>query len=72
MKIIGIKNLYLLEKGINSSDSFLEKCFNAPAAQIPCGQLSDNAHLKDEKLRIINLFKLRAILTDTFKELGMS
>ena len=32
----------------------------------------DNAHLKDEKLRIINLFKLRAILTDTFKELGMS
>ena len=44
---------YLLEKGINSSDSILEKCFNAPAAQIPCGQLSDNAHLKDENYELL-------------------
>lgn len=64
--------LFIREGGSIPLIRFLEKCFNAPAAQIPCGQLSDNAHLKDEKLRIINLFKLRAILTDTFKELGMS
>ncbi|EGW35308.1 uncharacterized protein SPAPADRAFT_146412 [Spathaspora passalidarum NRRL Y-27907] len=62
--------LFIREGGSIPSIRFLEKCFNAPAAQIPCGQASDNAHLNDEKLRIINLFKLRLILTDTFKELG--
>lgn len=62
--------LFIREGGSIPSIRFLEKCFNAPAAQIPCGQASDNAHLKDEKLRIINLYKLRSILTDTLKELS--
>lgn len=66
----GIKPLFIREGGSIPSIRFLEKCFNAPAAQIPCGQASDNAHLKDEKLRIINLYKLRSILRDTFMELG--
>lgn len=62
--------LFIREGGSIPSIRFLEKAFSAPAAQIPCGQGSDNAHLKDEKLRIINLFKLRSILHDTFQELG--
>lgn len=62
--------LFIREGGTIPSVRFLEKCFDACAAQIPCGQASDNAHLKDEKLRILNLFKLRDILTDTLKELG--
>lgn len=62
--------LFIREGGSIPSIRFLEKAFDAPAAQIPCGQASDNAHLKDEKLRLINLFKLRDILTDTFRELG--
>ncbi|KAF3987382.1 hypothetical protein FT663_04477 [Candidozyma haemuli var. vulneris] len=62
--------LFIREGGSIPSIRFLEKTFNAPAAQIPCGQASDNAHLKDEKLRIINLFKLRSILTDSFRDLG--
>lgn len=62
--------LFIREGGSIPSIRFLEKCFNAPAAQIPCGQASDNAHLKDEKLRVLNLFKLRNVLYDTFKELG--
>ena len=66
----GIKPLFIREGGSIPSVRFLEKCFDAPAAQIPCGQSSDNAHLKDEKLRIINLYKLRSILTDTLTELG--
>lgn len=66
----GVKPLFIREGGSIPSIRFLEKCFNAPAAQIPCGQASDNAHLKDEKLRIINLYKLRCILSDTFIELG--
>lgn len=62
--------IFIREGGSIPSIRFLEKCFDAPAAQIPCGQASDNAHLKDEKLRIVNLFKLRQILSDTLKELG--
>lgn len=62
--------LFIREGGSIPSIRFLEKTFNAPAAQIPCGQASDNAHLKDEKLRIINLFKLRSILADSFRDLG--
>lgn len=62
--------LYVREGGSIPSIRFLEKEFQAPAAQIPCGQASDNAHLKDEKLRVINLYKLRSILSDTFKQLG--
>ncbi|KAI3407045.2 hypothetical protein KGF56_000133 [Candida oxycetoniae] len=62
--------LFIREGGSIPSVRFLEKCFNAPAAQIPCGQSSDNAHLKDEKLRVVNLFKLRSILADTLREIG--
>ncbi|CUM64556.1 uncharacterized protein PRCAT00002163001 [Priceomyces carsonii] len=64
--------LFIREGGSIPSVRFLEKCFDAPAAQIPCGQASDNAHLKDEKLRLLNLFKLRSILTDSFEEIGNS
>ncbi|KAM9912737.1 hypothetical protein OXX69_002291 [Metschnikowia pulcherrima] len=63
--------LFIREGGSIPSIRFLEKAFDAPAAQIPCGQASDNAHLKDEKLRVVNLFKLRDILKDTFRELGL-
>lgn len=63
--------LFIREGGSIPSIRFLEKEFGAPAAQIPCGQGSDNAHLKNEKLRIINLFMLRGILQDTFRELGL-
>lgn len=65
-----IEPFYIREGGSIPSIRFLEKCFDAPAAQIPCGQASDNAHLMNEKLRIVNLYKLRAILTDTLRELG--
>ena len=64
--------LFIREGGSIPSIRFLEKSFSAPAVQVPCGQASDNAHLKNEKLRILNLYKLRAILFDTFKELGDS
>lgn len=61
--------LFIREGGSIPLIRFLEKCFGAPAAQIPCGQASDNAHLKNEKLRIANLYKLRSILADTLREL---
>ena len=63
--------LFIREGDSIPSIRFLEKEFGAPAAQIPCGQGSDNAHLKNEKLRITNLFMLRSILQDSFRELGL-
>lgn len=62
--------LFIREGGSIPSIRFLEKCFDAQAAQIPCGQASDHAHLQNEKLRVLNLFKLRSVLVDTFRELG--
>lgn len=62
--------IFVREGGSIPSIRFLEREFDAPAAQIPCGQASDNAHLKNEKLRVLNLYKLRSILTDSFGELG--
>lgn len=62
--------LLIREGGTIPSIRFLERTFNCPAAQIPCGQSSDNAHLQDEKIRILNLFKLRDILRDFFCEIG--
>lgn len=63
-----VEPLFVREGGLIPSIRFLEKCFNALAAQIPCGQASDNAHLKDEKLRLLNLYKLRDILKASVKE----
>lgn len=60
---------YVREGGSIPSVRFLEKTLGAPAAQIPCGQSSDNAHLDNERLRVRNLYALRRILTGSFKRL---
>lgn len=68
----GIEPLLIREGGSIPIIRFLEKTFNATACQIPCGQSSDNAHLKNERLRIINLLKLKDIFRDILTELGDS
>ncbi|KAH3666995.1 hypothetical protein WICMUC_005342 [Wickerhamomyces mucosus] len=64
-----LEPLYIREGGSIPSVRFLEKILDAPAAQIPCGQSTDNAHLNNEKLRVTNLYALRRILQNTFKKL---
>ncbi|KAI1323880.1 WD domain-containing protein [Xylariaceae sp. FL0255] len=61
--------LYIREGGSIPAIRFLEKEFDAPAAHFPCGQASDSAHLDNERLRVLNLFKSREILRDVFKKL---
>ena len=61
--------LYIREGGSIPAIRFLEKEFNAPAAQLPCGQASDNAHLDNERLRVVNLLNSRAIFRKVFMEL---
>jgi di- and tripeptidase len=63
------KPLYIREGGSIPSIRFLEKQFNAPAAHLPCGQASDNAHLDNERLRLANLYNSREIFKRVFREL---
>lgn len=50
--------LYIREGGSIPGIRFLEKEFAAPAAHLPCGQASDAAHLDNERLRLVNLYKV--------------
>ena len=63
------KPLYIREGGSIPAIRFLEKEFNAPAAHLPCGQASDSAHLDNERLRLVNLYKSRDILKRVFRDL---
>ncbi|KAL9057683.1 MAG: hypothetical protein Q9162_002157 [Coniocarpon cinnabarinum] len=62
--------LYIREGGSIPAIRYLEQEFNAPAAQLPCGQASDNAHLDNERLRVINLFNSREIFRRVFEQLA--
>ncbi|KAI9796353.1 MAG: hypothetical protein M1833_006358 [Piccolia ochrophora] len=63
------KPLYIREGGSIPTIRFLEKTFDAPAANLPSGQASDGAHLDNERLRITNLYKAREIFKRVFREL---
>ncbi|KAK0821214.1 hypothetical protein LTR02_001729 [Friedmanniomyces endolithicus] len=63
------KPLYIREGGSIPAIRFLEKEFSAPAAHFPCGQASDSAHLDNERLRLVNLYKSKEIFKKVFREL---
>lgn len=62
--------LFIREGGSIPVVRFLEKTFGAPAAQLPCGQASDAAHLNNERLRIANFINARNVFRYTFKHLS--
>lgn len=64
------KPLYIREGGSIPAIRFLEKEFGAPAAHLPCGQASDNAHLDNERFRVINLYKAEEVFTKVFERMG--
>jgi di- and tripeptidase len=63
------KPLYIREGGSIPAIRFLEKEFGAPAAHFPCGQASDKAHLDNERLRLVNLYKGREVFKRVFRDL---
>ncbi|KAG2417628.1 hypothetical protein HFD88_008847 [Aspergillus terreus] len=65
----GVRPMYIREGGSIPTIRFLEKEFSAPAANLPCGQASDNAHLYNERLRVENLYKSREIFRHVFLQL---
>jgi di- and tripeptidase len=64
-----VQPIYIREGGSIPMIRFLEKEFSAPAANLPCGQASDHAHLSNERLRIENLYKSREIFRWVFQKL---
>jgi di- and tripeptidase len=65
------KPLYIREGGSIPAIRFLEKEFGAPAAHFPCGQASDSAHLDNERLRLVNLYRSKEIFKRVFRELPL-
>lgn len=65
----GTEPLFIREGGSIPAVRFLEKAFGAPAAQLPCGQASDGAHLDNERLRVLNFGKAKEIFLKTFRDL---
>ena len=63
------KPLYIREGGSIPAISFLENEFQAPAAMFPMGQSSDNAHLSNERIRVVNLQRGREVLRRVFGRL---
>lgn len=61
--------LYIREGGSIPAIRFLETEFDAPAAHLPCGQASDNAHLDNERLRLVNLYQSKEIFKRVFRYL---
>lgn len=61
--------IFIREGGSIPTIRFLEKEFSAPAANLPCGQASDNAHLDNERMRVENLYKSREIFRFVFEHL---
>ena len=67
-----VEPIYIREGGSIPTIRYLEKEFEAPAANLPCGQASDNAHLDNERLRVENLYKARQIFRYVFGKLPES
>lgn len=61
--------LFVKEGGSVPCVRTLERTFNAPAIQIPCGQSTDNGHLDNENLRIKNWSNLAEIIANVFRRL---
>lgn len=57
-----MKPLYIREGGSIPAVRWLEKFCNAPAIHIPFGQSSDQAHLHNERIRLLNLHAGRRIV----------
>ncbi|OXT09683.1 hypothetical protein B9K06_27365, partial [Bacillus sp. OG2] len=58
----GVDPIFVREGGSIPSVRFLEKVFACSAVHVPTGQSSDNAHLNNERVRILNLLKSKEII----------
>src|SRR5690349_18468998 len=62
--------LYVREGGSLPVVPFLQKLLGVEAVHIPLGQASDNAHLPNERIRILNLSKGVSVLKKFLKNVS--
>ncbi|GMM28173.1 glutamine amidotransferase subunit [Martiniozyma asiatica (nom. inval.)] len=62
--------LFIREGGSIPAIRLLETLFNAKAAHLPMGQSSDNAHLNNERIRVVNLLKSKNIIKNIIKNVN--
>lgn len=63
-----IPPLYIQEGGTMPISKFLEKTFTAPVIHIPFGQRTDQAHLENERIRLLNLSKGKDVFKSFVRE----
>lgn len=68
----GIEPQYVCEGGSMPVFSFLAKTLDAPLLQVPLGQSSDGAHLPNERIRAINLFRGKEVLQQIIQEFALT
>lgn len=72
----GVEPAYVCEGGSMPLFSFLAQTLEAPIVQVPLGQFTDGAHLPNERMRELNLYKgkevLQHIIVDIAKKGGLS
>lgn len=61
-EVWGVEPQYVCEGGSMPLFSFLVKTLNAPLVQVPLGQSSDSAHLPNERMRTINLYRGKEVM----------
>ncbi|KAI0563270.1 Nucleophile aminohydrolase [Gracilaria domingensis] len=68
----GVEPQYVCEGGSMPVFSFLSKTLDAPLLQVPLGQSSDGAHLPNERIRAINLFRGKEVLQKIIQEFAQT
>lgn len=69
-KIWGKKPLKIREGGSIPTIPFLEDLFHAPCVHLPLGQHSSNAHLSNERLRLLNLRNGKKVIEEFLINVG--
>lgn len=68
----GVEPQYVCEGGSMPVFSFLAKTLDAPLLQVPLGQSSDGAHLPNERMRAVNLFRGKEVLQQIIQDFALT
>lgn len=67
-RVWGVNPEYVCEGGSMPLFSYMAKTLQAPLVQVPLGQSSDKAHLPNERIRAVNLFRGKEVLEKIIEE----
>lgn len=71
-EVWGVDPAYVCEGGSMPLFTFLAETLRAPLVQVPLGQSSDGAHLPNERIRALNLFRGKEVMQRIIAEYSNS